>query len=759
MVKEMTLGNVSLIAPALNEEEGIATFIEVVDSANILAGSIINTLIIVNDGSTDDTLEAIKQVNKPNSFDLKVVNHDVNKGIVASWLSGLEASKDPYVCFIDSDLQNDPSSVKAMVTALDYSNADVVQAVRSEVGRPRDFRLFSSRALNTLLNVVFRMRARDSKSGFFLTDRQSALKVIDLILPLKIPQTYVGVAFKTLKFEVLEVETLFANRVAGTSFLAGKQLRTICNVLIGIPAALWRMKNWKRKPAYNLIVSKHSPLGMATSARLSLNRDSSEGSAWREWLWRNLYFRTWRLHTWNMTRQAEHRYLELKNSEFISKEELEEIQLLRLRKILRHAEAKVPFYREKFKSAGVTWADVTSLGDIAKFPLLSKADVRENLHFQMFAEGVNVKGLHRISTSGSTGEPFVTYADRDQLEIRFAATLRALEMTGWRFGQKQMRLWHQTLGMNRVQATKERIDAFLMRRTFVPAFELDESGLNNLRNLIEKKKPFLIDGYAESLNFLAGYVLNQGELSHSPKAVMSSAQALTKQVRNSIQNSLGATVFDKYGSREFSGIAYECGFDSGHHVVDESYIVEILVDGRPARPGEVGEVVITDLTNYSVPLIRYRIGDLATAIGAEGSCECGRPHSRIGRIEGRTQAIVKCGNGVYLPGTFFAHFFKEHDSTVRFFQIVQDVEHEFHLNLVLQNNLVPNAVENLVDELRIYCGSAEQTKIIVDIVDEIPLLKTGKRSPVVSRVATDFLAEGIELSSTLGSSKEARCES
>lgn len=752
----MTICNVSLIAPALNEEESIATFIEVVDSANILAGSIIRTLIIINDGSSDNTLEVIKQVEKPSSLDLVVVNHDVNKGIVASWCSGLEASNDPYVCFIDSDLQNDPSSVKAMVTALEHSSADVVQAVRSEVGRARDFRLFSSRALNTILNLVFRMRARDSKSGFFLTDRQTALEVIDLILPLRIPQTYVGVAFKTLKLEVLEVETLFANRVSGSSFLAGKQFQTICNVLIGIPAALWRTKNWRRKPAYNLIVSRSSPGGVASSASLSRNSDSS---GWRERLWRNLYFRTWRLHTWNMTKQAEQRYLELKKSEFISKEELEEIQLLRLRKILRHAEARVPFYRERFRSAGVSWSDIQSLADVSKFPLLSKTDVRENLHFQMFAEGVNVKGLHRISTSGSTGEPFVTYADREQLEIRFAATLRALEMTGWRFGQKQMRLWHQTLGMNRVQGTKERIDAFLMRRTFVPAFELDQDGLNNLRSLIDRKKPYLIDGYAESLNFLAGYVLNQGELSHSPKAVMSSAQALTEQVRKSIQNSLGATVFDKYGSREFSGIAYECGFDSGHHVVDESYLVEILVDGRPAKPGEVGEVVITDLTNYSVPLIRYRIGDLATAIGVEGSCECGRPHSRIGRIEGRTQAIVKCGNGVYLPGTFFAHFFKEHDSTVRFFQIVQDVENEFHLNLVLQNNLSSNAIENLVDELRNYCGSAEQTKIIVDIVDEIPLLKTGKRSPVISRVATDFLAEGIELSSTPRSGEGISCES
>lgn len=745
----MKISKLTLIAPAFNEEESIATFIEMVDKANLAAGSIISNLVIVNDGSSDRTIEAIKNAPEPSSLNLRIVNHGSNLGIVQSWLSGVEATSDPFVCFIDSDLQNDPSSIKALVLALEGSNADVVQAVRSEVGRPRDMRLVSSRALNFLLNASFRTKSHDSKSGFFLTDRQSALKVIELILPLRVPQTYVGAAFKTLRMEVLEVDTLFANRLAGTSFLAGKQTKTIWEVLVGLPTAIRRMRAFNREPSFNSSIKKVQS-GLETQVSPARSKSVARGSSWDEWAWRNLYFLTWPLHTWNMSRQAKQRYFELKASEFMSTLELQDLQLQRMRAILRHAELHVPYYRERFRSCGISWTHLESLEDIGKFPLLGKPDVRENLHFEMFADGVKVKELHRISTSGSTGEPFTTYADRDQLEIRFAATLRALEMTGWRFGQKQMRLWHQTLGMNRVQGFKERFDALLMRRTFVPAFELDQKGLDALRNLIEEKKPYLIDGYAESLNFLSNYILKQGKLSHAPKAVMSSAQALTEQVRASIEDSLGAVVFDKYGSREFSGIAYECGFGSGHHVVDESYFVEILVDGRPAEPGEVGEVVITDLTNYSVPLIRYRIGDLATAVRPEVACQCGRSHSRIGRIEGRTQAIVKCGNGVYLPGTFFAHFFKEHDSVVRFFQVVQEKENEFQLNVVLQSNGFDSDLENVVAQLREYVGSADETPITLAIVDEIPLLRTGKRSPVVSTVPTDFLAEGIQLPSIAG---------
>ena len=194
-------------------------------------------------------------------------------------------------------------------------------------------------------------------------------------------------------------------------------------------------------------------------------------------------------------------------------------------------------------------------------------------------------------------------------------------------------------------------------------------------------------------------------------------------------------MYDKYGSREFSGIAYQCGQSPDHHVVDESYIVELLVDGRPALPGEIGEVVVTDLNNFSVPLIRYRIGDLATAVDNSGPCACGRSLSRIGQIEGRTQAIVHCANGTWLPGTFFAHFFKEYEHIIRFFQIEQDRRGAFTLRVVKNRQFTGGAFEDAINELRQYIGA---TVIDVQHVDEIPLVRTGKRSPVVSTIREDF---------------------
>src|SRR5262249_36121172 len=207
-------------------------------------------------------------------------------------------------------------------------------------------------------------------------------------------------------------------------------------------------------------------------------------------------------------------------------------------------------------------------------------------------------------------------------------------------------------------------------------------------------------------------------------------------VRDLIEDAFDTRVFDKYGSREFSGIAYTCHASRDHHVMEESYIVELLVDGRPAEPGEIGEVVITDLNNFSVPLIRYRIGDLAVAVDHSQPCACGRHFSRVGRIEGRTQAIVHCADGTWLPGTFFAHFFKEHEHAIRHFQVEQEIRGEFTLKIVRNRQFTELGFRAILDELRRYTGLA--TQIDVEFVEEIPLVRTGKRSPVVSHVAGDF---------------------
>ena len=462
------------------------------------------------------------------------------------------------------------------------------------------------------------------------------------------------------------------------------------------------------------------------------------------------YFALMPAHAWMIRgRHTRNEYFSLKRSEKMNRGELQALQDDRLHKIVMHAYLTSSFYRSRFESLDITPDQILNTSDITKLPFLEKDDVRDNLHSGLLSNTIDKKKMLRINTSGSTGRPFTIYADRRQLEIRFASTIRDLEWTGWKFGDRQARLWHQTLGMSKIQVVRERIDAWFMRRMFIPAFEISPHNIETFVSRIREHKPVLIDGYAESLNFLATYIQTGNSAGFSPLAIMSSAQALPENTRQIIEDGFKTKVFDKYGSREFSGIAYECSEHSGHHVVEESYIVELLVDGRPAKVGEIGEIVITDLCNFATPMIRYRIGDLAVAYDNSNPCACGLAHKRIGDIEGRTQAIVHCSDGTWLPGTFFAHFFKDHEDVIRFFQIEQTVKGVMTLRIVKNDGFSENLILKIIEDLGKYTG---KTEINLDYVDEIPLVRTGKRSPVVSQVSVDF--QSLDVSKQVRSSNE-----
>lgn len=706
---------ISIIAPCLNEEGNIVSLFQRIQKSLI---NLEYEVLIVDDGSTDRTFEQAEKLARDFPGKVVPIKHEINLGIPAAWETGISYARGNYACLIDSDLQNPPEYISDLLRAIDENQTDFAQAVRSSIGRLKDERLILSRGLNWLLNFIFSQSARDSKSGYLIGDTKKLKYILQNRPKTKHFQTFIGVAIRSYGFRVTEVETLFESRQIGKSFISGsKAFKVIFEALSDIPSAYIFYRS--KKDLLNFSSVHFPPVKLTLSLLRRLRFEA--------------FFSTMPMHKWIIGRSAKKYYQWLKSTEFAPKESIDKLQLERLQSLISHAYHHVPYYKRVLDEHSVKPNEIKSLNDISKIPLLSKQDVRNNIHFSLFSDKHIKNEMLRINTSGSTGEPFICYADKFQLEMRFATTLRAAEMSGWKFGDRQLRLWHQTLGMSRSQVIREKIDAIFLRRKFVPAFEMTQESAVQLIKVIENFKPVLIDGYAESLNFIANS--NHQNVKWKPEALMSSAQQLTDSTRSKIENMFGAKVLDKYGSREFSGIAYQCKEGNFHHVQDESYIVEILVDGRPAEPGEIGEIVITDLNNFSVPLIRYRIGDLALAVPQE-PCVCGRRHSLLGTITGRTQALIACANGVWLPGTFFAHFFKDLDYAIKHYQIFQNQHGSFDIRLVPTPMFNSSVEQNLISGLRKFTG--EETKINVQLVDEIPLVKTGKRTPVISQLKSDF---------------------
>lgn len=617
----------SVIAPCFNEEANVSPLVSrlvAVFQRRKIAGEI----VLVNDCSTDATGRVIDSLAARHP-EVVAIHHPENRGLSAAWDTGLGAAHGTYVCFIDADLQNPPEEVWRLYREITQSHADIVQGVRSPIGRLRDGRYLTSRTLNVILNLAFGMSARDNKSGFVIGLRETITDTLRRRFRYRYGHVFILVAAHAKGLTIREVETLFQSRNAGESFIKRWPVRLIAELCLDTVKAFIEFR-LRQEPIHGL-----EPFVRTTEP----TRETARYRGWRRLLL-EMYFLTLAFRKPLLTRRARQIYHALIRTEWAPPAQIRELQELRLRRMIRHAYHHVPYYREVFDRLKIRPEDIQTLGDLQGLPLLSKEDVLDNLYFDLFADNHRKREMLKVTTSGPTGEPLVVYVDRMQLEMRLAATLRALGWTGWRFGDRQARLWRPASDGTWRQMIWERIDASLLRRLSIPADELRGDGIEELVESIRRYRPVLVDGCAKSLSLLANYMARQGIGGFGPTAIMSSVQILPDQVRTTIEQPFGAKIFDRYGSREFSGIAYECEAHDGHHIAAESYIVELLKDRRPAPPGEVGEVVITDLNSFSVPLIRYRIGDFAVAMD-EKPCGCGRGLPRIGRTqEGVTDAIV-----------------------------------------------------------------------------------------------------------------------
>lgn len=714
----------SVVVPCLNEALNLREL-----SARLLqvfeVGGFVGEVVLVDDGSKDDTAGVIRELMAAHPGRVVGCFHPENRGIAAGWRTGVGAARGKLVATIDADLQYQPEDLLRLRRALYEHSVDVVQGWRSATGRRKDQRYHLSRGFNHLLNAIFGMELQDNKSGFVLCSREVMLDLLTYSGSYFYWQSFVMVAAHAKGYSYKEIETIFEQRRQGQSFLQGTAIRASLKSLVDVAKAAWEYRVDPRPADVGHQFLRRHPVADRTPPR-----DPAQQLRWK------LYLAAFDRTHWMITRDFEYHYETLCKTQWLGVAETRELQDEKLRRLIRHAYRNVPYYRARMQERGLRPEDIRGQADLYKLPMLTKADIRKHLYFDIMSENHDKSQVLRITTSGSTGEPFVCYADRAQLELRWAATLRAQEWTGYRFGDPCVRLWHQTIGMSKSQIAKERADAILSNRTFIPVFEMSEKNLEEMVRTIAEARPVLLDGYAEALDFLARYVASRGAIPARPKAVMSSAQTLPLASRRVIEEAFGCAVFDKYGSREFSGIAYECEAHAGHHVVAEGYIVEILKGGEPAKPGEVGEVVITDLSNYCMPFIRYRIGDLAEAMDALAPCACGRGAPRIGAIEGRVQSIIQGTDGRFVPGTFFAHYLKEFEYAIKQFQVVQEEPGAITFRVVKGGRFSDDVLGEVLAGFRGVLG--DDLRIAVDFVEEVAMVRTGKRVMAVSKLPLDF---------------------
>jgi phenylacetate-CoA ligase len=439
---------------------------------------------------------------------------------------------------------------------------------------------------------------------------------------------------------------------------------------------------------------------------------------------------------WRRGEAAQLRYQrEFEGTQFLSEGELRHLQWTRLHSLLRHAHANCPYYRRRFDAAGVYPDDLRSPEDLSALPALEKRDIQEHGP-DLVARGWPADDLIRNQTGGSTGTPIRFYLGRDRKCSRAAATLRHNRWAGWEVGDPAAVIWGAP--RDRPGSTvRARLHAALTREPlWLDCGALTESSMDAFHRALSRARPKIIQAYAGAAGLFARWLEATGKTPHRPHSLVTSAEVLTDDDRALLERVFGCRVFNRYGCREVSVIASECDAHAGLHVMAEGLYVEVDAGGRPARPGEVGSVLVTDLLNPAMPLIRYRIGDMASP--AAGACPCGRNLPRLEKLAGRVTEFLVGSDGRFVSGVFLATYVVAHRPSLGQVQIQQDRPGHVVYRLRPGRGFDPAADgEYLRAATREHLGPGATCDL--DLVAELPRSPSGKFLFSRSSVSPAFL--------------------
>lgn len=423
----------------------------------------------------------------------------------------------------------------------------------------------------------------------------------------------------------------------------------------------------------------------------------------------------------------------LERTQYASAAELADLQSGLLRRLVRHAHAHTAYYRAQWDAAGVRPEDVKDVRDLARLPVLDKPAARASDEARLADAPPWPKVVKH--TSGSTGTPLTVRYNEESRVWRDATRWRGYGWAGYRPGHRAFHYWGvlatPTTGWKKY---KVELDHALRRDHYVDCGRRSPADLDAAIAGLRKVKPDVMLAYTQGAAALARHVNRTGARTWDDLPVICGAERLWPSDRDQMVKAFGPGIFESYGCREVMLIGHECDRHDGLHLSMETMIVEVLVREaggmRAARPGEIGEVAVTDLHNLSHPMIRYLGGDRAMMRAPE-PCACGRTLPRIGPIDGRVTDTLRDGAGQPVNGLLFSILFVSLEDEAREFQIIQRASGDLVVRVVMATpgaQISPHLDRITGEFLGKYLPGIRWSW---DYVDAIPASAGGKRHIVV----------------------------
>jgi phenylacetate-CoA ligase len=408
-------------------------------------------------------------------------------------------------------------------------------------------------------------------------------------------------------------------------------------------------------------------------------------------------------------------------------------QLAAVRAFVRHAWETVPFYRDRWAAAGLHPDSVRTLDDLQQFPVLTKADIRAHSD-QLRSDAFRGRPVTSKTTSGSTGVPLTIVVDDEAIAWKRAFTLRADQWSGWQRGQRVARLWGH--GAAERGTWRDRLwRRIVLRESFLNTLGIDRAGLKAFADHLRRRPPGVLFGHAHSLYLFAEFARKYCPETIRPAGVISAAMNLHAWQRCVIEEAFGCAVTNRYGCEETSLIACECEENNGLHLNSDGVYCEVIADDRLDAGPDAGRLLLTDLTNRAMPLIRYQVGDVV--VPTDRRCPCGRGLPLIERVVGREADYVLTPGGMLISGISLTDHFATEIRGAAQVQIVQEKLTFLRLRMVPGDGFGPDSHRQIENLVRNTFGP--QMGYEVEVVDVIPQEASGKYRFCVSPVATAYL--------------------
>ncbi len=405
----------------------------------------------------------------------------------------------------------------------------------------------------------------------------------------------------------------------------------------------------------------------------------------------------------------------------------------RIQNMLIHCLETVPYYRYHNQKNSFSPTNLTS------FPIVNRQEI--NMNVDRFLSGNRKGKLILNMTGGSTGNPLHVYQDSEYFDASLATYYLFLEWSGWKPGDKILKIWDSPGIQTRCHSRVRRWFSEKVRKvSLLDAFRDFPETVNDYVDAIHKNRPEIIEAFTNTIFPLSLEIRRRKiAIKHRPKSIIATANPLYPHMEKIISETFQAPVFNRYGSEEAGPIASTCP-KGRMHVNPYTHFVEIVDEqGNPIKNG-TGRILITLLTNRSMPLVRYDIGDLGTVSENKSECPCGRDWQTLERVSGSSTQLFRKRDGTYKNPGYLSVLIgvEENEGLVKRFQIIQEESYDVTIQIVLyaSDRSTEDECQTLLNRIekktRHFFGDG--TDVRIEICNEIPPLPSGKFPFFVSRL-------------------------